>query len=72
MHHVHHHNSAEDTALPPQRIARELKKLARRDDVYEHLAQSLAPEIFGHLDVKKALLLQMVGTNRGGGSCKAE
>ena len=72
MHHVHHHNSAEDTALPPQRVARELKKLARRDDVYEHLAQSLAPEIFGHLDVKKALLLQMVGTNRGRDSFKAE
>ena len=53
-------------------VARELKKLARRDDVSEHLAQSLAPEIFGHLDVKKALLLQMVGTNRGRGSFKAE
>lgn len=30
-------------------------------DVYEKLASSIAPEIYGHLDVKKALLLQMVG-----------
>ncbi len=30
-------------------------------DVFERLAGSLAPEIFGHEDVKKALLLAMVG-----------
>jgi DNA replication licensing factor MCM7 len=28
---------------------------------YKRLAQSIAPEIYGHEDVKKALLLQMVG-----------
>jgi len=31
------------------------------DDFYEKLATSIAPEIFGHEDVKKALLLLMVG-----------
>lgn len=31
------------------------------DDFYEKLASSIAPEIFGHEDVKKALLLLMVG-----------
>ncbi|KAK9798943.1 hypothetical protein WJX73_006235 [Symbiochloris irregularis] len=30
-------------------------------DVYSRLANSIAPEIFGHEDVKKALLLLMVG-----------
>lgn len=38
--------------------------LARiRDDgnVYDRLARSIAPEIFGHEDVKKSLLLQLVG-----------
>ena len=29
--------------------------------MYKRLATSLAPEIFGHEDVKKALLLLMVG-----------
>ena len=30
-------------------------------NIYELLAKSIAPEIYGHLDVKKALLLQLVG-----------
>jgi DNA replication licensing factor MCM7 len=29
--------------------------------VYDRLARSIAPEIFGHEDVKKSLLLQLVG-----------
>lgn len=32
-----------------------------QDDFYARLANSIAPEIFGHLDVKKALLLLLVG-----------
>ena len=35
-------------------------RLAERN-VYDRLAKSIAPEIFGHDDVKKALLLVMVG-----------
>ncbi|KAL7681569.1 putative mini-chromosome maintenance protein [Plasmopara halstedii] len=31
------------------------------DNVYEVLSQSLAPEIYGHEDVKKALLLLLIG-----------
>lgn len=40
--------------------AEELNELAQ-DDFYARLATSIAPEIFGHLDVKKALLLLLVG-----------
>ena len=54
VHHVFHHNTAE------QSIARAVKKLSRQDDVYERLAESLAPEIYGHSDIKKALLLQLI------------
>merc|ERR1719253_1222645 len=32
------------------------------DGLYERAAQSIAPEIFGHLDVKKALLLVLIGS----------
>ena len=31
------------------------------EHIYTKLAKSLAPEIYGHVDVKKALLLQLVG-----------
>eukprot|EP00941_MAST-03F_sp_MAST-3F-sp1_P004823 g4823.t1 len=31
------------------------------DEIYEKLAKSIAPEIYGLLDIKKALLLQLVG-----------
>jgi DNA replication licensing factor MCM7 len=35
--------------------------VANSSDPYSRLALSIAPEIFGHEDVKKALLLQLVG-----------
>lgn len=39
----------------------EITRLAEDGDIYNKLARSLAPEIFGHEDVKKALLLLLVG-----------
>jgi DNA replication licensing factor MCM7 len=37
------------------------QEISASSDVYDRLAGSLAPEIWGHGDVKKALLLCMVG-----------
>ncbi|CAB3398174.1 unnamed protein product [Caenorhabditis bovis] len=41
----------------------ELEILKKKGDNYEALASSIAPEIFGHEDVKKCLLLALVGGN---------
>ena len=37
------------------------EKTTHKEKMYERLAQSIGPEIYGHLDIKKALLLSMVG-----------
>ncbi|KAM5532331.1 hypothetical protein V8D89_014010 [Ganoderma adspersum] len=42
-------------------IIREIDELSADPQLYGKLAQSIAPEIYGHLDVKKALLLLLVG-----------
>ena len=39
----------------------QIERLAEDGDIYSKLSKSLAPEIFGHEDVKKALLLLLVG-----------
>uniref|UniRef100_A0A0N4ZU09 DNA replication licensing factor MCM7 n=1 Tax=Parastrongyloides trichosuri TaxID=131310 RepID=A0A0N4ZU09_PARTI len=36
-------------------------EIANKPDIYDHLAYSIAPEIYGHIDVKKSLLLALVG-----------
>lgn len=46
-----------------ERDADRLQELSEQGNVYGRLASSIAPEIFGHDDVKKALLLLMVGGN---------
>ncbi|CAG8639356.1 6354_t:CDS:2 [Paraglomus brasilianum] len=38
-----------------------ITKLSQDPEVYTKLSKSIAPEIYGHEDVKKALLLQLIG-----------
>jgi len=50
----------DDVALSKIDI-KEIKKLANDPKVYEKLVSSMAPSIFGHEDIKGALILQLVG-----------
>lgn len=43
------------------RDVREINKMSKNKKVFELLAQSLAPSIFGHDFIKKAILLQLLG-----------
>lgn len=38
-----------------------VKKMAREPDLYDSLTRSLAPGVFGHIDVKRAILLMLFG-----------
>ncbi|KAI9140180.1 MCM-domain-containing protein [Paraphysoderma sedebokerense] len=40
---------------------RRINRLASEPDVYSKLARSICPEIYGHEDVKKAILLLLIG-----------
>ena len=49
-----------DMQVTPE-IIRKIEQLKRDGNIYNKFAMSIAPEIYGHLDVKKALLLLLVG-----------
>jgi DNA replication licensing factor MCM7 len=55
-----HKKAYDDMVLAPTTIRR-MTELEQSGQLYEYLSRSIAPEIFGHLDVKKALLLQLIG-----------
>ena len=40
-----------------------IKELAKQKDVFDVLANSIAPGIYGHQNIKKALVLQLLGGN---------
>jgi len=59
--HVTQHKKAYDNMVLAPSTIRRMNELERSGQLYDMLARSIAPEIFGHIDVKKALLLQLIG-----------
>ncbi|KAL4705666.1 hypothetical protein ACJJTC_011228 [Scirpophaga incertulas] len=53
-------NQSDEGEIADELTEEELSELTD-DDLYSRMARSLAPEIYGHEDVKKALLLLLVG-----------
>ena len=60
-HHILQHKKAYNEMVIDDRLLRRFTAYNQSGLTYEMLAKSIAPEIFGHLDVKKALLLLLVG-----------
>ncbi|CAH6720950.1 DNA replication licensing factor Mcm7p [[Candida] jaroonii] len=59
--HIHQHKKQyENLEITPE-IENKIRNLFNEGDIYNKLAKSIAPEIFGHLDVKKILLLLLCG-----------
>uniref|UniRef100_H2ZKX4 DNA replication licensing factor MCM4 n=1 Tax=Ciona savignyi TaxID=51511 RepID=H2ZKX4_CIOSA len=41
-----------------------IHSLSKKPDIYDRLAQAVAPSVFGHDDIKKGILLQLFGGSR--------
>jgi DNA replication licensing factor MCM7 len=57
-----HKTGYNEKAVDEQALTQKLNEAASKGGLYENAAKSIAPEIFGHADVKKALLLVLVGS----------
>ncbi|CCE79895.1 Piso0_002987 [Millerozyma farinosa CBS 7064] len=55
-----HKKEYESLEITPE-IRLKIKKLFEEGGIYNRLAKSIAPEIYGHLDVKKILLILLCG-----------
>ncbi|KAL2016529.1 hypothetical protein VTK56DRAFT_3423 [Thermocarpiscus australiensis] len=60
-HHIVQHKKAYEQMEIDPGMQRRIARYSQSGTHYELLAKSIAPEIYGHLDVKKALLLLLVG-----------
>ena len=59
--HVNQHKKAYDDLVVDARTLGRIEQYKHSGHMYEYLSRSIAPEIYGHLDVKKALLLLLIG-----------
>jgi len=57
-----HKSGYNEGAEDEQEISRRVMECMNQGNMYEQAARSIAPEIFGHADVKKALLLVLIGS----------
>lgn len=55
------HKKAYNDLLMDARTLRRIDQYQSTGNMYEYLSRSIAPEIYGHEDVKKALLLLLIG-----------
>ena len=53
-------NKEANAPIYTQRDLQEIKKIAARDDAFDLLSRSLAPSIYGHAWIKKAVILLML------------
>lgn len=60
-HHIHQLKKQYEAMKLTDKIEADIAELKTDPALYAKLAASIAPEIFGHEDVKKALLLLLVG-----------
>ncbi|RHY32290.1 hypothetical protein DYB32_002678, partial [Aphanomyces invadans] len=59
--HVINHKKRYSAMDASEEMENEVHRLQECPNLYSMLAQSIAPEIYGHEDIKKALLLLMIG-----------
>ena len=59
--HIAQHKKAYSALNLDPRVIHRIEAYQPTGQLYEALARSIAPEIYGHLDVKKALLLLLIG-----------
>ncbi|RMD43916.1 hypothetical protein DV735_g1159, partial [Chaetothyriales sp. CBS 134920] len=55
------HKQSYTALVPNPALIRRIESYKATGQMYEYLARSIAPEIYGHVDVKKALLLLLIG-----------
>lgn len=59
-HRLYEEEEGKDHLFPPERIEL-LRQLSQKPDIYDRLARTIAPSIYENTDIKKGILLQLLG-----------